>query len=482
MRMRPLFVALMALLMLTGSALAYWVVSAEPAPIRLANQQAETPAEPEAPIPTAPSQPEREVLRPEQPAPTPAPVPAPAPAPATPKPTEQDLVRELEALNGKEPTEADLARIRELAEALANTIEAENPPKFPFSFSATISGTVVDSSGVGVANAEVMAATVITWVETETGKVEEKLRKRVASPRVSTLGRTDAAGNFKIEYFQGLSKEAKSISFTMHARGADKTTGEAVTFSLNPNESKDGLRLTLPATGVLTGHVVDSYGTAMAGARVMATRGMKDKAERWQALGGQGKGGGESNWVTADAMGNFRIEALTPGTYSISVSHPGYLYVSGGGGADVSAGLETALATDVVLKMQTALKVTLTCDKLATAGQYVMANFYDAQGNRMRGGRSATVGADGVAVFVNAPVEAMLFEISGGVFVTTGKLACSIKEGMHNDHGTVALTMRDMPKRGEKTLDGVTYGGSGGGKSGTEGIKVDTEAPRKSVD
>ncbi len=145
-------------------------------------------------------------------------------------------------------------------------------------------------------------------------------------------------------------------------------------------------------------------------------------------------------------MGNFRIAGLLAGNYAAQVTHPGYA-LAATAMATVTVGTDSSFPGDIVLTIQTSLKVSLVCEKVNPASHTLSASFYDAAGKRIR--RSSTkVGQDGVAIFAGAPMDAVTFEISGSIFEKTTQQTCTIKTDMHNDHGTITLVAREMPMRG----------------------------------
>ncbi|MCL4730619.1 MAG: carboxypeptidase regulatory-like domain-containing protein [Planctomycetes bacterium] len=456
MRMRPLFLALIVLLFLTGGALGFWVMDSAsphnaPAPrpqtgaVHLA-PETDAPAKP-APLPL----PDPEVIRPaDKPQPAPAAKP-PAPAPASPAP--EDLVTEIKKLKDRDPSPEEIEKLRELAAQLAEVVndpgEEVIQPAPAFTFKATIRGSVVDHAGTGVAGADVLVAVAVTWVE-ERAENDARRRRAPWAPGPA-MAKSDSLGNFVVNYSQGFPRDVRAIKFTLNARDAGHSIGEGVEFSLNPDETKEGVRLALPATGAITGRVVDATGLALAGARVRA---MMVEAERSGSsrLPSMAQGGGHGRWFETDARGEFRITGLLPGTYMVYASHDGYLPPNDVARAVVAAGLDFPLGADISMKLATSLKVTLHCPGRTTAGQVVTASFFDAAGRRIRQA-SARVDGTGATLFVNAPVETVTVQLAGAFFETTGQIGCVVRPDMHNDMGTVSVTARELPARGVKDAD-----------------------------
>lgn len=460
MRQNPLLIAMFALLIGAGGAVALWVVDDTQQRSRCAAPALPQDALDETPAPTkAQPLPDHALDRPLQPTLQPAPA-EPKPGAQTSQPAPKppaDLILDVPGkvtqtgiveLGHRDLTEQDLQRLRDLAAEMAKRMEEEELAKYPFLFTASISGTVFDSAGLPVAGAQVLLGNVEKFTpgsEPET----ERLRKSVDKSTFQKLAATtDAAGNFSIEFKRGYNREVESMNFHLSAVGADKTRGDRVEFSLRTGETRAGLRLELPGTGSVTGRVVTANGAAVVGAQVMA---QLDAPAGNKAAPGR-LGGGAGQWVATDAQGRFVIPALLDGRYVLRASCAGYAQQAGEVSAIVTSGRETDLGTDMVLVLETALKITLTCAAHDPQGQGMVATFFDGQGNRISAS-SARVGPGGVTLFGKAPTSAVSFEISGGVYVPTNRIACSLVEGAHYDAGTLELTMREMPRRGN-TYDG----------------------------
>lgn len=499
MRANPLFLALMCLLLTAGGVLGFFVVNdAANAPNNAPPRAAQESAEVESPQRPAPAPlPEPEIVRP---ADKPVPAPEVSKPAAVAKPSAEEQIRQKVEAMRDNPSEEEMAKLKEaIAELIKHMGDdeafesSETPveaPKFPFEFTATISGTVVDATGVGVAGAQVYGMTSgIKYVPLANEKEDSvrKLERRSAAP-TRLLGTTDAAGNFKVEFKLGGQREISVLNLSIWAKAANGTSSTQVHLALANKDTKADNRLELPATGALTGRVVDVYGLPLAGARVMAVQ----SRDGGRSTMGIGQGGSANQWFTTDSEGRFRMEALTPQEYSLSASLPGYVFGGSALTVTVVAGRETSFPTDVVMKTVTALKVTVTCPERNPAGQNLTASFFDASGNAIRTKSYGAVGKDGVVLFPNAPTAALFFSISGGTYEATGQLACSIKDGMHNDYGTVALKAIEMPKRGsvrvgigggaqeEERIGKVSAEGGAGGNSPQE-VRIVKEAVKSSI-
>lgn len=464
MRTRAAVPALMALLLLCGGVLGYWVVEdtrgeSPCAPPRVAMEDpVNTGAPRRAPLPEPEVLPPAPKLDPAQPA---GPQPKPAPQPVTPAAAEEAIRQKLEALNGREPSAEELAALQEAIKTMATELKAETgpTPQLPFRFTATISGTVVDAAGSPVAEADVLVSTRVQWAAAEETKVVQGARRerRIASsPPV--MARTDAAGNFTLAYNQGFSREVRDITFGVQGRGAHGVKSPGVEFTLREGESRTDLRLEIPATGGLTGRVVDEYGVGVS-ARVMAAL-ETDKSREGYIH--SDFGGSSGQWMVTDSDGRFRMPAMVPGSYVLTVVASGYQYDGKAGSATVVAGRDSSFAADIVLRTHTAARVTLVCAGRNLAGVGLSAVYYDAAGNRLRTGGWANVSKDGTALFAGAPVEAAFFEITGSGFENSGRIACSIRAGLHNDLGTVSLVAREMPVPPRELEDRSDYDGKPG--------------------
>lgn len=80
-------------------------------------------------------------------------------------------------------------------------------------------------------------------------------------------------------------------------------------------QSSEGLEISLPKGGVMTGRVVDEFGEPVAGARVAAMRLRFMNAQR-RLMAVTGQGGSD----TTDDVGQYRLHGLSPGDYYVSAA------------------------------------------------------------------------------------------------------------------------------------------------------------------
>lgn len=334
---------------------------------------------------------------------------------------------------------------------------AENE-KNAFTFTATISGNVVDNTGTPVAKVS------ITLRETPVYPAAEGTPTPAAP--VSSRGRpgqraatSDAAGNFTISFSRRYPKEPTSVAFVLSAdNGVGGTFGAAtakpVEFSLKHTETKDGVRLEVPATGALVGRVVDGQGAPVPGATVTAA------GELTQDTGGGNiRVGSTSRNGQTDANGQFRLEPIMPGAYSVNARKAGFRDAALTGKVTVVANQDTAIPGDLVLLGESKLRVTLTSAEGPIAKAGCTVTFYDAAGKPIRTG-NGRADDNGVIVFGAVPENAVSFDLMSASFERTQKFGFTPTVGMQTDYGVVTVNptktaAKPAPEGDIKPADGT---------------------------
>jgi hypothetical protein len=130
---------------------------------------------------------------------------------------------------------------------------------------------------------------------------------------------TDANGNFSIP-----ASARKSLAITAGKAGwlSDARTG---TSTLNAVAEPSPTKIFISTAGQITGHVLNSGGAPVAGATLTFTGGKLRL----------------SKTVTADGVGAFSSSWISVGSYTVTVSAPGFASVSTS--ATVNTGLVTTL-------------------------------------------------------------------------------------------------------------------------------------------
>jgi hypothetical protein len=369
---------------------------------------------------------DRPELEPEQPRIEPKPEP-PAKEVETPKPVAETsgldaLTAELEeALNSADLTDEEkAARIKELKKAL------EELPLVA-AHQITLKGRVLDYAGQPLAGAAVLVSTTVT---------NDKNRKRSVSKQ--TVATSDGEGNFEGAY---TAKSEAIIEIELYGQSTIAPESEHQKLTVTPGQTYDGLVINMPQGAGISGRVVDNNFNPIAGATVRA-----------KFVGQQELVGGSSRYenVLTDADGRFTILGLRAGAYVVSAAMAGYTGPGAWPTLEVSAGDPTALGSDIILTMQTALRVRLTCAEKQPSGRFT-ANLYRADGTKIRG--SGTTDKDGNGIITNVLEDVVEMEIVMRGYITTGRIAIAPVSGAHTDIGEIALehnpNEKQYPSRGE---------------------------------
>lgn len=343
------------------------------------------------------------------------PIPEPQPEPPTPEATEEpspeetlrEVAKKLDDRLRSDLTDAEKRLRTEDIIKDARGKMAQN--------AVTLKGRVLDHEGNPFVDAHVMA--------TFTGAVAEGGRNPTV---LRAIGRSDAEGNFEGTFAHGNTGEAE-FELELFARSSITPESEHQKVSVTPGQTTDNLVITMPHAAGITGRVVDGSFNPIVGARVIAV-----------IKGGAIRGGGHSAFTGDD--GRFTLSGLGALTYLVNASASGY----GAEDPTVDTPLEitvpvgeiVTLPADIVLSIQTGLKVKLTSTGRQPRG-YFTANFYKADGTQVRGAGMAE--SDGTAVIVGVPLDAIELEVVMRGYLTSARIRIAPVEGAHTDAGETTL-------------------------------------------
>lgn len=383
--------------------------------------------------------------------------PAPRPAPDTPEPgpagpvanatmpLPTGLLPEGETHIGRGANDRDQAEeLRDLRERLKELEKAADEPLDLFSpnapkeaFTGTIRGTVLDGNGLPVSGARVH------------GTYGESMGSNTRMIRIAYGGRsddgevlatTDANGGFQIDVSREVSKGASVIA-NLTARADGHAESEQLSVTVKPGETKDGVVLKLRQAGSVSGRVVDESGAGVAGAVVSL------------ATAGDGGGGmdlkiempgqrGKYSAVT-DAAGDYRIEQVPHGKYTLRLEATGLRQVSGPTFVDAEAGKDTRASADFVVKATTSIKVQLRSTDGSPLRSWVTIELKDSAGKSVWKQQGMT---DDQGTFAtNDPPQGSYSAVIQAMGYQPETVAATITEGTPCDLGWITL----RPAEGE---------------------------------
>lgn len=486
MRTPILAVVLLAVLLFAGIGLgAFFYVSAQSrcAPAALGDV-AEAPVED-----TAPAKPSLPVAPPIDYTPDKSPPPRPLDAPLTPKAEpakpETDNVPvpgagdpEKAAAKAEEDKRArEQAELAKLLEKLKEGIpDFESTPLHPHpeaeeqvDFEAEVSGYVVDSHGVRVAGADVYCD---ISESRERGRIYSITMMSGGGNKVAT---TSAGGEFNFKVKRKVGKDA-TVNANLSARARGYASSETAKHVLKHGEHTKDVALKLRVPGSVRGIVTATGGGAVVGATVSLSRpgsinfsGL-DEGSMDVVLAGEGgplPGLGSSEKLSAvtDAGGNFLIEGVPEGAYTVKVSAPGYraTWLNTASGAKpkspsvtVKAGEIATPEAPLTLDAVTSLRATVQgADGSAPTGS-VTAELYfrdgDKAGQLCRKVR-ATVGRHGQVFFSDLPAGSYEVVFSLWGHKPSSRFYAALNDGQTTDVGNVVLEKApvqpgDDPARG----------------------------------
>lgn len=321
-----------------------------------------------------------------------------------------------------EPTLDDLkAEAEKLAERLRNgelpgRLEG-GPPELDdlfggpqVDFTATISGTVLDTVGAPVAGASVYAeySEALEQGDGNNRRVSIAIARSGDGNRGTPMATTDAAGNFSATINRKISEKV-SLSVSLSAAAENYADSKSQRIALKNGDTKDGIKLTLRGAGSVSGRVVDASGRGVEGVKV--TIGSGDGS--FVIMGDDGEtdmpGRGASKSATTDAAGNFSVTSLAEGRYKPRLRATGWRQVSGPTEVTVKPGVDTKCPADFVMAAAAGVKIKVTGPDGKAVQGYASVRFKEGATNVKT--MSSSVGADGVISLNDTPVGVFTVEV-----------------------------------------------------------------------
>lgn len=240
-------------------------------------------------------------------------------------------------------------------------------------FKATVSGMVVDSTGLPLAGAEIFAI----YSETYSASMSGGLVRLVTSgngDKGSKVATTNSAGEWTVTINRKVREKASlRAKFTATASGYAESESETVT--LKHEDARSNVKLTVRGAGSVTGRVVDETGRGISG----VTIGLRETSSRG-ALHGLSLGMGSDYSGVTDASGQFRIERVAEGRYAFRLTGIGVRQIAGPTTVDVQPGRETRTPADFKVAPTCSVKMTLQDAQGNPATGWVSLKFHDVDG------------------------------------------------------------------------------------------------------
>lgn len=317
----------------------------------------------------------------------------------------------------------DLSILRVLQEAKVTDLESElkklidEMPCF-----ATISGTVLDQRGQPVAGASVRAT--FDPAVASPAEPAEGSRRRIRTTTM-TLATTEADGSYTARVTLFVPAETGSITLKLSALHAAYIADAPLEITVNREETRTGIDLSMTLGATVKGTVRDAYGAPIEGAKVYAGAGQSAKRGGRSATIGS---------AVTDAQGQYVMQGLRTGEMWVSANATGYGPQDKGVDLNVTVGQEY-LAPDITLAMQTALKfkvyggefssgkVGVTITPIEGKAQYITAN----------------IGKDGVVLVSCRFSGQATLNVTTAGFGTAAPITLNITEAIHNDLGMIEL-------------------------------------------
>lgn len=392
--------------------------------------------QPENPAPAKPaaeSQPEAHKPAPTKPAPeAPPPVEATKPKAGPPPPRSGDSKDGRGANAGDEAEELRnlRERLKELEKAADEPLDLFNPNAPKEAFTGSIRGTVVDGNGLPVSGARVHG----TYGESM-GSNSRMIRIAFGgrSDEGEVLATTDGSGAFLIDVSREVSKGA-SVVANLTARADGHAESESLSVTIKPGETKEGVALKLRQPGSVSGRVLDQSGAGVAGAVVSLSSpgGAGGMDLRIEMPGQRGKYS-----AVTDAAGEYRIEQVPHGKYTMRLEAAGWRQVSGPTFMDAEAGKDTRASADFVVKATTSVKVHLRSTDGTPLRGWVTVELKDSAGKSVWKQQGMT--DDQGAFATNDPPQGSYTAVISAMGYQPESVAATIVEGSPCDLGWITL-------------------------------------------
>ena len=342
---------------------------------------------------------------------------------SAPKGTEHDVPRsrplepatEPGAASGVEPTapaaadepvqrDAEPAKAPSADEPLRwkdQIVERYSEPRDP-QHHVRLKGQVVDVAGRPVAGATV---TVVGAVSTD------KYKTKRASQALATTG---PDGSFEGSYaLSGTAVFDLKLNASLNGRES-----EELSLAVLAGDTYDGILITLPEGGSVSGQVVGAGFEPIVQALISIATPLSERRERLAP----GWPFGRADVTGPD--GRFTVANLQAGEYQLTVRAPGY--TSAKVAVTVIAGVNTELPSPIVMTARTSITFKLTCSERQPSGR-LTARFKLADGIKIE--VTAEAALDGRALLEDVPEEATELSIEmPGFQPTTGIAIAPVRE------------------------------------------------------
>ncbi|MCB9932675.1 MAG: carboxypeptidase regulatory-like domain-containing protein [Planctomycetes bacterium] len=271
---------------------------------------------------------------------------------------------------------------------------------------------MVDVAGRPVAGATV---TVVGAVSTD------KYKTKRASQALATTG---PDGSFEGSYaLSGTAVFDLKLNASLNGRES-----EELSLAVLAGDTYDGILITLPEGGSVSGQVVGAGFEPIVQALISIATPLSERRERLAP----GWPFGRADVTGPD--GRFTVANLQAGEYQLTVRAPGY--TSAKVAVTVIAGVNTELPSPIVMTARTSITFKLTCSERQPSGR-LTARFKLADGSKIE--VTAEAALDGRALLEDVPEEATELAIEmPGFQPTTGVAIAPVREA-HIDIGEIEL-------------------------------------------
>lgn len=314
-------------------------------------------------------------------------------------------------------------------------------------FTFTVSGRVIDDSGVGVPGAEVWASATYTAPLADDATTAGKRLSRTRTIRVPTVVLGDNAGYFSALLTVPVAKEVASINVSMNATAPKFAHNPQPTqlSGVKAGDTRDNIEIKMFAGGSISGRVVDAHNAPLHGVTIQAVEQIKqDRTSRRRVASSNPAA------VRTDKDGRFTIASVKAGTWSLTAHAPYHLASQTPTGILVTAGCDVT-APDVVMNAAASIKLRVLDDSGAPLSTGAKSGTYVTVYIKLAGGKtialSGRLDAQGYATVQRVPADALEATVRASGWESEYPVSLRLTGGAENDIGDVRMKKAEVTEK-----------------------------------
>lgn len=314
-------------------------------------------------------------------------------------------------------------------------------------FSFTVSGRVIDDSGLGVPGAEIWAN--VTYSAAFPGESDNTRRRISASRtvRVAAAIASDSAGYFSALLTAKVAKDVTSVNVAMNATAPKYANNPQPTqlTGVKAGDTRDNVEIKMFAGGSISGRVVDAHNAPLHGVTIQAVEEIKvDRSSRRRVASSNPAA------VRTDRDGRFTIASVKAGTWSLTAQAAYHLVSQAPTGILVTSGADVT-APDVVMTAAASIKLRVLDDAglpLSTgakSGTYVTLYIKLVSGKMIA--LSGRADGQGCVTVHRVPADALEATVRASGWESEYPVSLRLTGGAETDIGDVRMKKAEVTEK-----------------------------------